>query len=95
MHHRKASEVVGRRVRLAGDDVGIDLRPSQPENGADGAHQPIFDFDQLGGLLGALAVNHDQCLLIGGKRSVIVATAESGVREACGRILRRRPEEHR
>ena len=67
---------------MIGEHVGIDLRPSHAENGADHAHQAVFDVDELRRLLRALAVDHDQGVLVGGGRSVVVVAAEDGIEEA-------------
>ncbi len=67
-----------------GDYVGIDLGPTQSQHAADYPHQTVFDVGDLRRLQGALSVDHDQGMLIGGEGAVIVIASEDGVRETLG-----------
>jgi hypothetical protein len=49
---------------------------------ADNAHQTIFNVGDLRRLQGALSVDHDQGMLIGGEGPLIVIASEDSIREA-------------
>ena len=79
MHHGKSGEIVGCGRRRAGEHIGIDLRPAEPEHAADHPHQAVFHVGELRRLLRALAIDHDECMLVGREGPVIVVASEDGV----------------
>lgn len=82
MHQGKSCVIVWGGMQCAGEDIRIDLGPAQTEHAADHAHEPVFDVGQLRRLLGALSVDHDQGVLIGGECAVVVVASEHGIGEA-------------
>ena len=60
MHDRKASIIVGGRMRIAGGYVYVHLRPAQAENISQHAHQSVLHVGKLRRLKCALPINYDQ-----------------------------------
>lgn len=83
MHHRKSRVIVGGRKRR-----GIYLGPAEPEHAADHAHQSVFDVFELRRLQRALAVDHDERMLVGREYAVIVVAPEYGIGETFAGIAR-------
>ena len=72
----------------AREHIGIDLRPAQAEHPANDAHQTVFDVVELRGLLCALAVHHDESMLVGCERAIVIVASENSIGEALAGIAR-------
>ena len=93
MHHREARIIFCGCNRRPGLHIQIYLRPTQPEDAANHAHQSILHVRQLRCLLRTLPVHNNERMVHRSQRSEAIVSAENRVEEALVRSSRSCPKQ--